>query len=185
MRRVCSLRRVSLCSGRTLTAERAANLIRDLDHFKREAHFTLETRVPFQTAFKCVEQAEVDRAPLIRFGLQRGWVRFDSRDTVLGFGTEANCPSLALTQPGEAASAHWTSQRSGASDGVAWAIPIGQRELMEVTKLATAPDGSTQVEFGCKWIRNETGVELRKSVAAANAFFDTAQKRSGVLPSNN
>ena len=31
------------CSERTLTAERAARLIGDLDQFKREAHFTIET----------------------------------------------------------------------------------------------------------------------------------------------
>src|SRR5436189_4424829 len=74
------------CSERTLTSERAASLIADLDQFKREAYFSIETGVPLQTAFKCLDQAQIARAPLVSFGVERGWVRFESRETVLGFG---------------------------------------------------------------------------------------------------
>jgi hypothetical protein len=39
------------CSARSLSPDRAAALIAALDEFGREAHFSLETDVPLQTAF--------------------------------------------------------------------------------------------------------------------------------------
>lgn len=63
------------CSERALTPERAASLISDLDQFKREAQFRIQKGVPLRSAFKCLGEAEIQRAPLIRFGLERGWVR--------------------------------------------------------------------------------------------------------------
>jgi hypothetical protein len=164
------------CSDRTLTPERAASMIADLDQFRREAYFSIQTGVPLQTAFKCLDQAEIARAPLITFGVERGWVRLESRETVLGFGTKATCPTLALTQSGEAASTRWTRQRGGSSEGMTWAVPIGRRGAINVTKLTIAPDGSTQVEFDWKWMPNDTGIVLRKSVQQANAFFDSVRK---------
>src|SRR5438093_12383289 len=103
------------CAERALTPDRAARLISDLDQFKRGAHFTIQTGVPFQTSFKCLDEAEIQRVPLIRFGVGRGWVRLDSREMVLGFGTKATCPALALTQSGAAASTGWTRQRAGST----------------------------------------------------------------------
>jgi hypothetical protein len=164
------------CSERTLTSERAASLIADLDQFKREAYFSIQTGVPLQTAFKCMDQAEIARTPLVSFGVERGWVRLESRETVLGFGAKKTCPSLALTQSGEAASTRWTRQRAESNEGVTWAVPIGRRGAINVTKLTTAPDGSTQVEFDWKWMPNDTGIVLRKSVQQANAFFDSVRK---------
>jgi hypothetical protein len=152
------------CSERTLTPERAASLIAGLDQFKREAYFSIQTGVPLQTAFKCLDQAEIARAPLISFGIERGWVRLESRETVLGFATKTTCPTLALTQSGEAASTRWTRQRGGSGEGVTWAVPIGRRRTINVTKLTTARDGSTQVEFDWKWMPTETGMVLRKFV---------------------
>jgi hypothetical protein len=164
------------CSERTLTSERAASLIADLDQFKREAYFSIQTGVPLQTAFKCLDQAEIARAPLVSFGVERGWLRFESRETVLGFGTKATCPSLALTESGAEASARWTRQRGGSTEGVTWAVPIGRRGAINVTKLTIGPDGSTQVEFDWKWMPNDAGIALRKSVPHADAFFDSVRK---------
>jgi len=63
------------CSERTLTRDRAASLITALEGFKRNAHFTIQTGAPLQSAFKCLSQAEVERAPLSRFVMERGWIR--------------------------------------------------------------------------------------------------------------
>lgn len=166
------------CSERTLDSDRAARLISDLDQFKREAHFTIQTGVPFQSAFRCQSQAAVASMPLNRFAVERGWVRYEAREALLGFGTKTSCPALALTATGEAASARWNRGRVAAAsvDGAAWAIPIGGRELLAVTKLTTAPDESTQVEFDWKWTPNETGTALRESLPKAGALFDQTRK---------
>lgn len=55
------------------------------------------------TAFKCLSQAEVERAPLNRFLVERGRVRYETRTTTIGFGTSASCPALGLTPDGKAA----------------------------------------------------------------------------------
>jgi hypothetical protein len=164
------------CSEPTFGSDRAASLITGLDQFKREAHFTIHTGVPLQSAFQCISQAEVDRTPLNQFLVERGWVRYETREAILGFGTKASCPAIALTPAGEAASAQWIRGRGASSEGTAWAVPIGRRELLGVTGLTTAPDGSAQVEFDWKWTPNETGTALRKSVRNANVFFDQAKK---------
>lgn len=159
------------CSERTLSAERAMSLISVLDGFKREAHFTIHTRVPLRSAFTCLTQAEVERAPLNRFAVSQGWVRYGTRDANFGLGGKATCPAMALTPAGEAASATWTPS----DEGVAWMVPIGRRELLDVTELSEAPDGSTQVQFEWKWAPNDTGTVLQRAVAAANAFFNQAR----------
>lgn len=164
------------CSEQTLSSERAATLITALDEFKREAHFTIHTGVPFQSAFKCQSQAEIERTPLNQFVADRGWVRYETREAILGFGKEASCPALALTPAGEAASAQWTRGNVASSAGTAWAVPIGRREFLTVSGLKTAPDGSSQVEFDWKWTPNEMGTSLRKSVGSADAFFDQGRK---------
>ena len=158
-----------------MTAERAASLIAALDGFKREAHFTIRTGVPLQSAFKCLSQPEVERLPLNRFAVERGWVRYEARAAILGFGAKASCPAMTLTPAGEAAAATWTPKRVASSEGAAWAVPIGRREVVGVTGLTTEADESTQVEFDWKWTPNETGTALRKSVAKANLFFDQAR----------
>ena len=164
------------CSERTLSAEQAASLITTLGQFKREAHFMIRTGVPLQSAFKCESHAEVNRAPLNRFVVERGWVRYETREAILGFGTKTSCLAIALTPAGQAASAQWTRGHDVSNEGIAWAVPIGRRELLAVTGLSTAPDGSTQVEFDWKWTPNETGIALRKSVDEADVFFDQARK---------
>ena len=169
---------ICACSQATLNSDRAASLITGTDGFKREAHFTIQTDAPLQSAFKCLTQAEVERMALHRFVLERGWVRYEARDAILGFGKTASCPAIALTATGEAASATWTRGRVASSpEGVAWSVPIGRRELIGVTRLTTAADGSTQVEFDWKWTPNDTGMALRTSIDGANLFFD--QRRTG------
>jgi hypothetical protein len=103
-------------------------------------------------------------------------VRYETREAILGFGTKTSCPAIALTPAGQAASAQWTRGHDVSSEGIAWAVPIGQRELVGVTGITAAPDESTQVEFDWKWTPNETGLALRKSVRDANVFFDQARK---------
>jgi hypothetical protein len=98
-------------SERTLSAESAARLISALDRFKREAHLRIERGVPFQSAFWCRTQDEIARMPLNQFVVQRGWVRYEHRESVIGFGTKASCPTMTLTPAGEAASAHWARGR--------------------------------------------------------------------------
>jgi hypothetical protein len=166
------------CSGGALDGERAAGLIGDLDQFKREAHFRIQTGVPLQSAFKCLAQEEVSRVPVNRFAVDRGWVRFEPRAAVLGFGTKTSCPAMVLTPSGVAASAGWTRGRTTTpgSDGASWGVPIGRRELLAVTKLTAAPDDSMQVEFDWRWTPNETGTALRQSVTKAGALFDQIRK---------
>jgi hypothetical protein len=166
------------CSRQTLTSERAANLIADSDGFKREAHFTIQTDAPMQSAFACVAQAEVERMPLHRFADERGWVRVEARNASLGFGKAASCPALALTPTGQAASATWTRGRvASAPEGVAWSVPIGRRELIGAPRLTKSADESTQADFDWKWAPNDTGTALQQSVEQATRFFE--QGRTG------
>jgi hypothetical protein len=166
------------CSQETLNSERAASLISGTHGFKREAQFTIQTDAPMQSAFECLAQAEVERMPLHRFVVERGWVRYEARNASLGFGKTASCPSMALTPAGQAASATWTRGRvASAPEGVAWSVPIGRRELIGAPRLTTASDESVQVQFDWNWAPNDTGLALRQAVERANLFFD--QKRTG------
>jgi hypothetical protein len=166
------------CSRGTLSSERAASLITGTDGFKSEAHFTIQTDAPLQSAFKCLTQAEIERIPLNQFAVQRGWIRYEVRDAVLGFGRTGSCPAMTLTPTGEAASATWTRGRVASSpEGVAWSVPIGRREFMRVARLTTAPDKAIHVEFDWKWTPNDAGMALKKSIDGANLFFD--QTRTG------
>ena len=164
------------CAESTLSRDSVTESISALDAFRREAHFRIQTGVPLQSAFSCYSVAEVERTPLNRFVLERGWVRFESREAVIGFGTKASCPAIALTQAGEVASQQWARNASASSQGTVWAVPIGRRELLGVTELATRPDGSSHAEFDWKWTPNETGNALRNSVAHATPFFDQIRK---------
>jgi len=164
------------CSERGLNADRAASLIGGLEQFKREAHLTIRTGVPLQTAFRCESQADVERTPVNRFVADRGWVRYETREAILGFGTKSACPAMALTPAGEAASEQWTRGQVAPGDGIAWRIPIGRREFVGATVLTTAPDESARVEFDWKWTANETGAALRKSIPKADALFDQVRK---------
>lgn len=164
------------CSEKTLNPERAASLIADLDGFKRHAHVAIHVGVPFRSISRCLSQAEAERTPLNQFAVDRGWVRYDTREAIVGVGMKASCPALALTPAGEAASAQWSRGRGGRSEGTSWAVPIGQRELVGVTRLTTAPDESIQVEFDWKWTPRETGKALEKAVPTAKAFFDETRK---------
>ena len=166
------------CSQDTLDSERAADLIANSDGFKREAHFTIQTDAPMQSAFECLAQVEIERMPLHRFAVERGWVQYEARNARLGFGKTVSCPALALTPAGQAASATWTRGRvASAPEGVAWSVPIGRREFVGAPRLTTAPDESTHVEFDWRWAPNDAGMALRQSVERANLFFD--QKRTG------
>jgi hypothetical protein len=166
------------CSQDTLSSDLAASLISGTDGFKREAHFTIQTDAPMQSAFECSAQAEVERMPLNRFAVERGWARYEARRASLGFGKTASCPAMALTPIGQAASATWTRGRvASAPEGVAWSVPIGRRELIGVPRLTTASDETVQVEFVWKWTPNDAGMALRQSVDRASLFFD--EKRSG------
>lgn len=166
------------CSQDTMSSERAASLITGADGFKREAHFTIQTNAPMQSAFECLTQADVEGRPLHRFAVERGWVRYKARNANLGFGKTASCPTLALTPAGQTASAAWTrGSVASAPEGVAWSIPIGRREVVGVPRVTTSPDESAQVEFDWKWTPNDVGMALRESIDRANLFFD--QRRAG------
>ena len=164
------------CSEGPLTPDSAATLISALDGFKREAHIRIETGVPLQSAFSCYTQAEVERTRVNQFVAKRGWVRYEAREALIGFGTKGSCPAMALTPDGQAASALWIRGRVPSDQGTAWAIPIGRREILNVTEVATGPDGSTRVEFDWKWVSNETGSALRDAVPQADVFFDQTRK---------
>jgi len=164
------------CSDGALNEGSAAKLISEADGFQRDAHFWIYTDAPLRSAFRCLSQEEVARVPLNRFVVERGWVRYVPREAVVGVGTKQSCPAMALTSSGSAASAGWTRGRGDSTQGNAWAVPIGRRELVAVTKLADAPDGSTQVEFDWKWSANETGTSLRQSVPKADVFFGQTRK---------
>jgi hypothetical protein len=165
------------CSDQTLTSDRVATLIGDLDAFKREAFLTIRTGVPFQSAFECQSQTDVASVPSNRFVVDRGWVRYETREGSFGFGARARCPAMALTAAGQAASAQWTQRRIGSGEGVAWGIPIGRREIVTVREPTTGPEGSSQVEFEWKWTPSQTGLALQESVPSAQAWFD--QPRQG------
>jgi hypothetical protein len=166
------------CSEDTLSPYRAASLISGTDGFKREAHFTIQTDTPMQTALACRSQAEVEGMPLHRFAAERGWVRYEVRNASLGFRKTASCPALALTPTGQSASAGWTRGSVASSpQGVAWSVPIGRREFIGVPRLTKSDDESTQAEFDWKWAPNDTGMALRQSVERANVFLD--QTRTG------
>jgi hypothetical protein len=164
------------CSDGLLTPERAGKQIAGLEEFKREAHFTLRVNTPFQSAFKCLSELEVASVPINRFVVDRGWGRYEQRDGNFGFGTKASCPAMALTPSGEKASAGWRREQNGG--GTIWAVPIGQRELVGVTRAITSSEGPTQADFDFywKWAPNETGSALRQSVPSANALFEATRK---------
>jgi hypothetical protein len=164
------------CSDRTLTPDRVAALIEELDAFKREARLTIRTGVPFQSAFEC-ESQDVANVPSNRFLVDRGWMRYETREGSFGFGTRGRCPAMMLTPAGHAASAQWTQERVGSGEGVAWGIPIGRRELVTVREPTSRPNGSSQVEFEWKWMPNDTGRALQASVPSAKGWFE--QPRQG------
>jgi len=68
------------------------------------------------------------------------------------------------------------------SEGTAWSVPIGRRELLAVTGIATAPDASSQVEYEWTWTPNDTGMALRSFVPDAATFFDQG-RRARFMPS--
>lgn len=164
------------CSEKTLSPERAASLIAGLEGFKRDAHVAIHVGVPFRSVSRCLGQAEVERMPLNRFVVDRGWVRYEMREAIVGLGMKASCPALAMTPTGEAASAQWSRGRAARNEGAAWAVPIGRREILGVTRLTTAPDESIQAEFDWKWTPHETGKALETAVPNAKAFFGETRK---------
>lgn len=162
------------CSDRTLTAARAADLIRQLEQFKREAHVTIRTDTPLQTAFRCENRGDIERVPVNQFVVDRGWVRYEMREAILGFGSKSSCPAMVLTPAGQAASQGWS--RGRIATGEAWGIPVARREFIGVTALTTAADESARVEFDWKWLPNETGTALRKLTPKADALFDLVKQ---------
>ena len=65
------------CSQDTLNPDRAASLISGTEGFKSEAHFTIHTDAPMQSAFECLAQAAVERMPPapVRRGARMGAIR--------------------------------------------------------------------------------------------------------------
>lgn len=174
------------CSDRTLNDARAADVIQQLEQFKREAHFTIRTDTPLQTAFRCENRAEIERVPVNQFVVDRGWVSYETREAILGFGSKSSCPAMVLTPAGKAASEGWRRGRIATGEGTAWGIPVARREFVGVTALTTAADQSARVEFDWKWVPNETGTALRKLIPKADALFDQAKKgRASCRRSNN
>lgn len=164
------------CTDGALTSEAAARVIRDLEPFRRQAHFRIQTDVALQSVFRCLTQAEVERTPLTQFLVERGWVRFEMRDAAVGVGVNASCPAMALTPTGKAASAQWMRAPSASGAGTTWSVPVARRELLDVTGLSSRPDGSVQVEFDWRWTPNEIGAALGKSIDKANALFEQVRR---------
>jgi hypothetical protein len=164
------------CSDRDLSREHAANLIQTVEGFKRQPHFWIRTEMPFRSIFKCETQADVERAPLNQLVVKLGWVRYETRSAVVGFDKKVECPAMTLTSAGKAASAKWERGRGAMGGETSWAVPIGRRELVQVTGISPAPDGSRVVEYEWRWVADETGTLLRQTVPAANSFFDQARK---------
>lgn len=169
------------CSGRGLDRSRAARAVAALDHFKAPAYFSLQTDGPFfQGSFTltCRSQAELEHHPVNSFLMKQGWIRYESRSTPVGFRQQANCPVMILTDAGKTASAEWQSRRGIPEKSTVWTVPIGQRELVEVTGLTDAPDGSKLVEFHWKWSPNRLGHALQEVVAQAGTFFQQSRQGS-------
>ena len=72
--------------------------------------------------------------------------------------------------------AKWERGRGSMMGETSWAVPIGHRELVQVTGISPAPDGSRTVEYDWRWVADETGTLLRQSVPAADSFFDRPKK---------
>jgi hypothetical protein len=121
------------CSDRDLSREHAANLIQTVEGFKRQPHFWIRTEMPFRSIFKCETQADVERAPLNQLVVKLGWVRYETRSAVVGFDKKVECPAMTLTSAGKAASAKWERGRGAMGGETSWAVPIGRRELVQVT----------------------------------------------------
>lgn len=165
------------CSDRSFNTDRAADAIRELDQFKREAHFTIRTDTPLQTAFRCETRADVERVPINQFVVERGWVNYGTRAADLGFGAKAVCPAMLLTAAGQTASAGWRRGRVATGQGTAWGIPIARRQIVRVTALTTDADEAARVEFDWRWVPNETGSALRTlKLSQTDAFFDQVKK---------
>src|SRR5687768_15904437 len=81
------------CFDGALTEDQAAKLISEADGFQRDAHFWIRTEVPLQSAFRCLSREEVDRQPLNRFVMERGWVQYETREAIVGLRTKAACPA--------------------------------------------------------------------------------------------
>jgi len=163
------------CSGRTLDRGRARQLITSLEPFKAMAFFSLAIETPFwreTIPLSCMTQAQVERHPVNVLLVKLGWVRYESRSANIAVRKQADCPVMVLTDAGKAASAAWQARPAPVGKGTLWTVPIGQRDLSEVTGLTDAPDGSKVVEFTWKWSPNQLGETLRASVNQARAFFE-------------
>lgn len=158
------------CSG-GITRDQAARLIAANDSFTTVAHFAILTDAPLVSICTCQKQADLERTPLNRFLVQRGWVRYETRRAIVGLQQTTSCPAIVLTPAGEVASAPWKQRPGPTRVGTEWIVPIGRRELVGVTGLTNAPDGSTEVMFDWRWTPNETGTALRTSVPETDRFF--------------
>jgi hypothetical protein len=126
------------CSG-GFSRDGAARLIAAHDSFKSVAHFTIVTDAPLTSVFTCMKQADIERTPLNRFLVERGWVAYETRRAIVGIRQTASCPAIVLTPAGEAASAHWKQRPGTTGVGTEWTVPVGRRELVGVTGFTTAP----------------------------------------------
>jgi hypothetical protein len=73
----------------------------------------------------------VASVPSNRFVVDRGWVRYETREGSFGFGAKARCLAMALTPAAQVASAQWTQGRIG-SEGVAWIAPRSAQQAWAV-----------------------------------------------------
>jgi hypothetical protein len=138
---------------------------------KAQAFFSFDTGRPFTRgtiAYACMPRAEAERQPGSVLLTKLGWVTFEDRPAVVGLRDRAICPALVLTPQGKAASAAWQSRPDLPTGSTLWSVPVGDRELLEVTGLTGAPDGSTVVEFNWKWKSNHMGDTLAQSIDRAS-----------------
>jgi hypothetical protein len=172
---------VSGCSGGTLDRKQASRLIANLEGFKESAAFSIAIESSFfreSFPLRCRTQAELEHHPVNVLLVKLGWVRYESRSIAVGFHEQADCPVMVLTEAGKSASAAWQAGPGSSGKGTAWTIPIGQRELVDVTGLTDAPGGSKLVEFEWKWAPNRLGTTLDESIAEASVFFRKSRKGS-------
>jgi hypothetical protein len=170
---------LTACSSGRMTRSRAAELIRSGEAFQKPTSITLfpqyrqsltligtgsQTTPKEEFALRRFLESHADLAVLNHLGL------VDFKVIGIEYPDSASSPvvvAATLTDGGRSASGGW--QRSG--DG--WTIPIGRRELVEVTGL-TGGEGeakTARAEYSWRWQPTETG-----------KYFDTSRREHQSLP---
>jgi hypothetical protein len=178
---VCMTAFLTGCGSKELTRSRAADIIKTSEEFKKAATINLLPEYRQSLTLVGAGSREMSKED---FALQRfleshadlavlhhlGLVDFKVRR--IEYPDSASSPltvSSAITEKGRSASASWRQSGEG------WVIPIATKELVEVTGLAGAEEGSKQarVDYTWKWQPTNSG-----------AIFDTSSEAYQNLPAS-